>query len=535
MTADDLTNLLSRPLITAEPCGKLTLPGVLAALSRDEVMGFPALRPHQAMFWHMFLVQLAALVLHRAGLGDMPESEDAWRELLRALTPDFPEDEPWRLTVDDWSRPAFLQPPVPDGVKLANDVPTADALDLLITSRNHDLKQAIARRGAPEDWIFALVSLQTGEGYGGAGNHGIARMNGGSSSRALLTLAPLAGDSSLNDMAPRAGAWIRRDVRLLLANREAWHTLDYPADGGIGLTWTRPWPEGAQLQTRQLDIWFIEACRRIRLFERDGVLSGVKGTSAAARIDAKHLKGAVGDPWAPVHKTEAKSFTLAGGDFDYGTLMELLFSGNWAVPQLARSAGVEGSGTGPGNPMTIVAMALARGNSKTEGYRTRIIPVSGKISKALGPRRAELHELARAQADTVAAFDKALAYALVLAAAGGERERIRRDAYAFARPARDSFARFADSIFFEHLWRRFEAGEADAEARRHAELAFAARLKEHTWALFDEAMPTMPCPSLYRHRAEARARRALYASALRTAWPELFPQALQGETTSDAA
>lgn len=524
-------NLLSRPLITAEPCGKLTLPGVLAALARDEAAEFPALRPHQAMFWHMFLVQLAALALHRAGLADMPESEDVWRELLRGLTPDFPEDEPWCLVVDDRSRPAFLQPPVPDGITLANEVPTADALDLLITSRNHDLKQAIARQGAPEDWIFSLVALQTGEGYGGAGNHGIARMNGGSSSRALLTLAPLAGGTSAKDMAPRPGAWMRRDVRVLLANREAWHTLDYPDQGGIGLTWTRPWPEGEQLRTRQLDIWFIEVCRRVRLQLRDGVLAGVKGTSSAARIDAKHLKGAVGDPWAPVHKTEGKSFTLAGGDFDYGTLMELLFSGTWAVPPLSRPAGSEG----PGTPMAIVAMALARGNSKTEGYRSRVIPVSGRVSNALGPRRAELHQLARAQADTVAAFDKALAYALVLAAAGGDRERIRRDAYAFARRTRDGLARFADGIFFEHLWRRFEAEEADAEARRQAELAFAACLKERTWALFDAALPAMPCPSLYRHRAEARARRALHASALREAWPELFPQTPRGRTASDAA
>ena len=46
---------------------------------------------------------------------------------------------------------------------------------MLITSRNHDLKQEWWPRGASgEDWIFALVSLQTAEGYGGAGNQGIS-------------------------------------------------------------------------------------------------------------------------------------------------------------------------------------------------------------------------------------------------------------------------------------------------------------------------------------------------------------------------
>ena len=88
------------------------------------------------------------------------EDESAWRDLLRALTPEFPNDEPWRLVVDDWRKPAFLQPPVPVGVALKDEVETPDALDLLITARNHDLKQTVARRAAPEDWIFALVSLQ---------------------------------------------------------------------------------------------------------------------------------------------------------------------------------------------------------------------------------------------------------------------------------------------------------------------------------------------------------------------------------------
>ena len=80
---------------------------------------------------------------------------------MRDLTPGFAADEPWQLVVEDWTQPAFLQPPVPDGVTLANPVPTPDALDLLITSKNHDLKQAVARQGQPEDWLFALVSLQT--------------------------------------------------------------------------------------------------------------------------------------------------------------------------------------------------------------------------------------------------------------------------------------------------------------------------------------------------------------------------------------
>src|SRR5690606_28368659 len=263
--ASKMFNLLAQPIISAAPLGPLTLPGVLAALARDEVDDFPALRAHQGMFWHMFLVQLAALALHGAGETESPGDEETWRRLLRGMTKEFPDDEPWCLVVEDWSKPAFMQAAVPDGVGLENPVPAPDALDLLITSKNHDLKQAVARRARPEDWLFALVRLQTGEGYGGAGNHGIARMNGASSSRPMPALAPLSG-TGRRKMTPRPGAWFRRDIRVLLDKQDEElekTAIDYPLSGGIGLTWLPPWPEGSQLRTRDLDIWFIEVCRRV--------------------------------------------------------------------------------------------------------------------------------------------------------------------------------------------------------------------------------------------------------------------------------
>jgi CRISPR system Cascade subunit CasA len=49
----------------------------------------------------MFLVQLAALALNRAGTTQLPKVDLEWLELLRDLTSDFPEDEPWCLVVDD--------------------------------------------------------------------------------------------------------------------------------------------------------------------------------------------------------------------------------------------------------------------------------------------------------------------------------------------------------------------------------------------------------------------------------------------------
>jgi CRISPR system Cascade subunit CasA len=495
----------------------------MACLARDKVDSFPAMRPHQAPAWHMFLVQLAALALHRAGASLLPETEAEWVQALRGLTPDFPHDEPWHLVVDDWNKPGFLQPPVPAGISLKTQVATPDALDLLITSRNHDLKQEVAREADAQDWVLALVSLQTGEGYGGAGNQGIARMNGGSSSRPMLGLAPISQENN-KITSPRLGVWFRRDAAVMLATREEeWNQQSfrgYPATGGLGVTWTVPWDEGQQLGFEHLDLWFIEVCRRIRLKTQDGHLCGQSGNSIAPRTLAKHWKGAVGDPWAPVHVTEGKGFTLAGRNFDYSTLVEILFSGNWKMPLLAQPAAFESSH----ETMVLVAEAFSRGNSKTEGFKSRILPIGGKIARTLsvGPKRKELHELACKQIEEIAKFDKALRDALALAAAGGKRDSLRKEHYAHSDLARSYFDHAADEIFFEHLWARYEAQEESGEALKFEGERFARVLFERASSVFEAALPGIPCPTLYRPRAEARAR-SKFRSLVRFAFPELFP------------
>ena len=141
---------------------------ILAALTRGEIDAFPALRPHQREPWHAFCVQVAAMALIRAGRNDLPPNSDAWRALLIGLTPDWPEGEAWNLIGEDWARPALLQPPLVVPANRADYrtlVGTPDALDMLVTSRNHDVKTARMADARDEDWLFALVTLQTTEGY----------------------------------------------------------------------------------------------------------------------------------------------------------------------------------------------------------------------------------------------------------------------------------------------------------------------------------------------------------------------------------
>ena len=190
-----------------------SLPELYAALMNDEVASFPALRPHQRHAWHAFLVQLGAIAMHKAGHDNPPDDAATWLNLIRALTPDSLDDEPWHLIVDDITKPAFMQPAASSEDKRADYksvVATPDELDMLITSKNHDLKASVASSGSIDDWIFALISLQTSEGFLGAGNYGISRMNGGLGCRPAFSLTPSA----------RPGIHARRDIQALLKHRD---------------------------------------------------------------------------------------------------------------------------------------------------------------------------------------------------------------------------------------------------------------------------------------------------------------------------
>lgn len=502
-------NLLVDPILTLSGGAKVSLAGLFAAMARGEACGFPALRPHQRPAWHMFLVQLAALALRAAGRDGPPRDEASWAALLRGLTPEHDDDSPWRLVVEDCRVPAFLQPPAPDGLKWS-EAPTPDALDMLITARNHDLKQAVARSAPPEDWVYALVSLQTCEGYGGRGNNGIARMNGGSSSRPLLGLAPAPkGDTSIDP-----SAWWRRDLDRLLAARMSNRQSGPGSPGGPALLWRLDWPEGESLDLRDLDPWFVEVCRRVRLEAApDGGLAARRANSAKPRIDAKAFKGATGDPWTPVDKKEGKSLTLSSGDFDYKRLCDLMFSGDWERPLLAAPE------RGESGDMLLVAEAFSRGNSKTEGFKSRVVPAPEKAARLFASEA--MAELAKAQIAEIAGFDKSLAYALALAAAGGNREAVGKKHYEPAGPARKRFDRAADRLFFPSLWRRAEADGTSPDAEDEAKRAFLVDLLAAAEGELETALPAVPCTAMSRPRAEARARRA-FRGRVWNSHPELF-------------
>ena len=354
----------------------LDLFDVFAALSRGELMAFCGARPHQRAPLHAFFVQVAALALHRAGLDDPPPDAEVWRELLMALTPDWPDGEAWQLIVEDWSKPALLQPPLPDP-KFEKDYKglerSADGLDMLVTSKNHDLKAARLRHGAPQDWFFALVGLQTAEGFMGTGNFGISRMNGGFGSRVFLGLRPDGG----------IGRAFQRDVRALLAVRSQ-ILAETPglSDAGDGLLWLAPWSGLESRPFKGLDPFYVEVCRRVRLYrDARGIFARTAG-SKCRRIAAEPLKGLTGDPWAPLVVGEGKSWTPVEDIlFDYRLMARMLDKEKITRPCLAEFQ--------PGDPnegMELVLTAVVRGQGKTSGFHERRVPISNQVMRRLGRR-----------------------------------------------------------------------------------------------------------------------------------------------------
>jgi CRISPR system Cascade subunit CasA len=501
-------DLLRERLIQTD-AGWHSLPSLLAAMAQGEVQSFPALRPHQRPAWHMFLVQLSVLALDAVGHRNLPNDEETWRAALRALTPGFPDDEPWHLIGPERTRPAFLQPADPGGLKWSQ-VATPDALDMLITSRNHDVKREIARQAAPQDWIFALVSLQTMEGFGGAGNYGVTRMNGGSSSRVLLGLAPARTATAQVD----PSAWWKRDIECLLDGRTG--------IAGRALIWQDPWPEGQSLDLSVLDPLFIEVCRRIQLIVADDRIEAVRSTSKAARIAGKEAKGSLGDPWAPVHLAEGKSLTLGDQDWTHELLFRLLYKTppEWAVPALALRQAREARG-----PMLLVAEAFARGNSKTDGFKSRVVPVPMAMVRELFGERPRT--IAPGLLADIVAVDLALRNGLATVAAGGARDKVGKPHYARSQPAREVLRHQADQLFFPELWSRMSVtSDAELTPVRRAFLECLARIAREEFA---RALPAIPCASLMRPRAEARGRQALEYGLVR-AMPEKQVEGTHVET-----
>lgn len=501
-------NILNDELIPIDQDGVITpvsLPHLLALLSADRVEGFDGLLAHQRQPWFLFLVQLASLALAAADQTDIPadSDEDDWRRLLLSLTPGA-EETAWSLLVADHGLPALLQPPVRDPAAWVRMQPlgvTPDAIDVLITAKNHDVKQARIGTAGPHHWLYALVSLQTSQGFLGRGNFGIARMNGGFGSRPLVELVP-----SL-----RWGARFRRGVAVALRQRRALRAA-LPDDFAFGpdalrLLWLEPWDGEAGLPLHRLDPCFIEVCRRVRLCaDAVGTLSALGRPSEGPRVEAKERKGLVGDPWIPVNRGTGGAYTVSGEGFRYDRVADLLFDkAKFDLPAALLPF------KGDPEDMRVHLSALVRGQGKTEGLHDRVVPVNPALMDRifLEEERERAHDLARRMVDNAKSCIKAVKSGLLCLAQGAPEKLDFEDRRAQATLAELDAA--IDAVFFDHLWRLLGA---DSEAARdEAEIGWRQCLHDLSATAFQRGCGRLSVPAARRERSLVLAQ-ALYRAGM---------------------
>ena len=471
-----------------------SLPQILHRLTQDDIRSFEALQAHQQQAWHSFLVQLAAMAVARETGGTPPDTVTAWRDALVGLADG--DEAAWHLVVADASKPAFLQSPVPedslDDAGYKADVPTPDQLDVLITSKSHDVKARRIRHPRPEHWIYALVTLQTMEGFLGRGNYGIVRMNGGFGNRPFLGFA--------NDLS--WGARFRRDLDVLLAEREP--LAERYALDGHPLLWTAPW-DGAKdsaIPLDECDPYFLEICRRIRFQQEGSDLVCWRANTKGQRVDAPDsLNGDTGDPWTPIEKSDGKALTLSGDGFTYERLQAIVFEGEYARPPALQFRDTDDDN------MYLVAQALVRGQGKTEGLHHRIVPVPNKALPALRKKseREQMAQRAQNRVERVQETQRSVLYpAIGTLLGGGDTDAIEFDDVA---PWLDAFDRAVDARFFDALWASVEMN--DTEARRHWE----SLLWEEAQTQFDDAKDHAPNSATRHWRARSSARTLFHGTA----------------------
>ena len=506
-------NLLIHSLVPVTSDGTrtvLTLPELFSRLAGDSVDGFPGLAAHQRQAWYQFLAQLGAIALHRAGHDRLPEDPKQWQVLLTALTPDCAETA-WSLVVEEPTSAALLQPPTGKIDAFTRAAETPDALDVLVTAKNHDRKQTQAFDGAPHLWLYALVTLQTTQGYSGRGNPGIARMNGGLSSRVLVDRRP----------GPRWGLRVDRAIRMLLTRRpDVQRRVSddlYRFDGGLALTWLRQWDTDTPLRMAELDPFFIEVCRRVRLTATTkGRIAAFTRPANAQRVDAQAWKGNLGDPWVPINlgKAESSALTVSGVGFDYRLAQRILLGRESMKPPLALQELPSEKHENSEIHMTV----LVRGQGKTEGLHERIIPLPRSIAAQLPFEDDEvptLADLSKNMIELAGEARKVLRQAVLVYLQGPEAPNFQKQDAATIVARYD---RTIDAQFFRRLFAAPEIGteEVHEDWQRFLRDEAVKLAKNSVW---DRMAP----PSARREKALA-ASEAVLLGGLRKRLPDAFPE-----------
>ncbi len=506
-------NLLTDPIIpviTANDREFLSLPALLAGLGDDSVRHIDGLQRHQEDAFHVFLCYLAGAILARDGDWNPVRGEDFWREGMRELAGEAGDDA-WTLVVEDLSRPAFMQPPLPkaDHGRLKPKAETPDALDLLPTAKNHDVKQARAARPQPYEWLYALISMQTMSGYFGRGNPGISRMNSGFGNRPVVEVARQRAQALRWRDAARRLEEHRQNV---LAGSLPYHRR------GLVLIWLLPWDGKTGLDLSHLAPFYLEICRRVRLVGVEGGIGqALEVASDGTRIAAKDLKGLVGDAWLPIDLRDskgAKALTVSPQGWTVDLLRQILFEDGIRCTVLQKPAN-DWQGDA-----WLLASVLIRGQGTTDGFHERRLLIPARIKRRMfaSVSDASLAGVAKDAIELAAKMRNRVLKPAVFTFLEGAPEKL-------------EFDRDSATAWWEQLGARFDQLWADAYFpwlwsqpapldRAQARLDWIRRLQGYAEAIYRESEHTLPQHSgrLWRSRTAAD---RVFHGALTKHFPDL--------------
>ncbi len=481
-------NLLKDSLIRVYLPGKsrkaLTLPEVLAQLFRDDIESFIALQPHQTHAWHAFLVQIAAIAMSDEK-DDFDRSQAfEWADRLSVLTQNFGCEGGWNLINERLSEAAFMQPAIPEGSldSFKFDIETPDQLDILITSKNHDIKRQRIVGQEADHWIYSLITLQTMQGFLGVGNYGIYRMNGGFGSRPCIAYTP----------SHSIGMRFRRDVEALQkARNQLAEDYGYNLNNGLPLLWLYTWDGKKGVTVDQLDPFFIEICRRIRLRKTEKNICAYYKASESSFIIGADTFGNTGDPWTPVKKN-GKSLTVSAKGFSYEVAFDLLFSGEYQ-PGICQKLQRDDP-----DELLCIMQAFVRGQGVTEGFHERYLPILGKARTLLfnSEDRSKLSNFAKRRLDDTARFSKSVLRHSLLCFLHKESKN---DHVEIVTKYMKEFDAEIDAVFFPFLWEHLEF-DPDIAKKEWFRL-----LDQKAWSILQSLVSQMFVSSVHYYKAAALA------------------------------
>jgi CRISPR system Cascade subunit CasA len=410
----------------------------------------------------------------------------------------------WQLVGTDVTKPAFLQHPLSSPEEFERDFSTKavapDELDVLVTAKDHDLKIARAASDAVQAWLYALLTYQTTSGYLGAGNFGTVRMNGGFASRPVVTL--VADPHPSRRFVEEVGRLV--EMRASVAKNHKYRSR------GVVLTWSTHWNRRShQFNTTDLEPWFVEAVRPVRLIQRGKGIVAHGAVSKSRQIGPKSIEGGdVGDPWIPINIEDKKkgrsALTVPAGGWTPKLITRLLFQQGFELTALQSPYPGDGA-------LWFMGSVIVRGQGTTEGFHRFAVPVPPKARLRLLRRESadQLGKFAQELLGDAASAERILGSALMAFAEGGPEsvDFNNPTVDAWAKSVRDDFLRGWEDRFFPTLWRAAEIEDLDS-LRVEWQGALVSRARE----ALQSAERSLPVPSARRYRSLVRAEDVLNGS-----------------------